>query len=391
MVKDNNVISKGSAKVFRYNAGVDAIVDGNTVSMAFLREYRAKNDEGTNERKTLMEYTWYTKDNGNLIKRGLKVSGHGEYGVPTLKEYDVYIALQRIFISKKTNNGICELPQITNELGEDVLTINFTINELCKELGYKTPGAKTRENIKKSIDTLLATTLFSMHEGGIYDINKKKYISNTKVAIHLLESMISVDMIGDDGVEDMNYTRLKLSRFTYDQILNDYKLFYDKDIYNKTKNLMAKKIYHMALQWKGSNNFSYANIDTIIERIPMIDMEHRYKKRDIKKALRELDDKGIVKIKYDDKNADKVYFMFDCEQNTCVMKHNNYSEMKEKFYSIGFNIVETEELLDIQNIRYIQALLRYIDTKNNIKNLKNYFKKCLKDNIKVDGMYYDKV
>lgn len=391
MVKDNNVISKGSAKVFRYNAGVDAIVDGNTVSMAFLREYRAKNDEGTNERKTLMEYTWYTKDNGNLIKRGLKVSGHGEYGVPTLKEYDVYIALQRIFISKKTNNGICELPQITNELGEDVLTINFTINELCKELGYKTPGAKTRENIKKSIDTLLATTLFSMHEGGIYDINKKKYISNTKVAIHLLESMISVDMIGDDGVEDMNYTRLKLSRFTYDQILNDYKLFYDKDIYNKTKNLMAKKIYHMALQWKGSNNFSYANIDTIIERIPMIDMEHRYKKRDIKKALRELDDKGIVKIKYDDKNADKVYFMFDCEQNTCVMKYNNYSEMKEKFYSIGFNIVETEELLDIQNIRYIQALLRYIDTKNNIKNLKNYFKKCLKDNIKVDGMYYDKV
>ena len=126
---DNGTVCKGVARVFKYNAGIDAIVDGNTVQMAFLREYKG-------ERKTLMEYTWSNKDkNGNLIQRGIKVSGHGEYGVPTLKDYDVYVALQRIFINKKTQNGMCTL--LHDEYDDDYLTIEFSIHELAKELGYR--------------------------------------------------------------------------------------------------------------------------------------------------------------------------------------------------------------------------------------------------------------
>ena len=70
--KENKVISHGTAKVFRYNAGVDAVVDGNTVQMAFLREYKG-------EIQTAMEYIWYSTENGQLVKRGILVSGHGEY------------------------------------------------------------------------------------------------------------------------------------------------------------------------------------------------------------------------------------------------------------------------------------------------------------------------
>ena len=39
---DNGTVCKGVARVFKYNAGIDAIVDGNTVQMAFLREYKGE-------------------------------------------------------------------------------------------------------------------------------------------------------------------------------------------------------------------------------------------------------------------------------------------------------------------------------------------------------------
>lgn len=391
-LKENKVTSYGKAKVFRYNAGVDAVVDGNTVQMAFLREYKG-------EVQTAMEYVWYSNDNGQLVKRGIFVSGHGEYGVPSLKEYDIYIALQRIFITKKTSHGICELK--AEALEDDYLNINFTITELAKELGYSTPSKVTRENLKKSIRILLATTIFSRYSGGIYDIRNKKYITNQEIGVHLLESMESLEIINEDGEFELDVTKIRLSRFTYEQILNDYKLFYNKQVYNKTKNLMARKIYHMALQWKGNNNFSFANINTLAERIPMVDVEDKYKKRDIKKALKILNDKDMIKIKYDDNNPDKVYFIFDSSINEDELfisgldKYNTYAEIKEAYFNLGFRLDELDEYLDVENIRYIQALLRYMEERmisKSIADPKEYLKKCIKNPMrKLDVKYYNKV
>ena len=377
---DNGTVCKGVARVFKYNAGIDAIVDGNTVQMAFLREYKG-------ERKTLMEYTWSNKDkNGNLIQRGIKVSGHGEYGVPTLKDYDVYVALQRIFINKKTQNGMCTL--LHDEYDDDYLTIEFSIHELAKELGYRSPTTKTRDNLKKSIDTLLATTIYSIYNGGIYDIKEKKYIVNSSYGVHLIESIGSVDITDiNDETNNINYTKLRLSKFTYDQIVNDYKLFYDKDKYNKTKSLMAKKIYHLALQWKGDNDFSYAKISTLAERMPMVDVADKYKKRDIKKALKELNDKEIVKIKYDQENPDKVYFVFN-EGGEKPKKYNTYKEVVQRYTDMGFTEEEMDQYLDIQDIRYVQALLRYIDSKKKISNAKKYLIKCINDKIEIPSKYF---
>lgn len=388
---ENKVISHGTAKVFRYNAGVDAVVDGNTVQMAFLREYKG-------EIQTALEYTWYSTENSQLVKRGLFISGHGQYGVPTLREYDVYVALQRIFINKKTKHGFCELR--TENIDDDYLKIDFTIQELARELGSDSPNKLMRENLKKSLKILLATTIFSRYSGGIYDIRNKKYIANTEIGVHLIESMESIEVVDKDGKFGIDITQIKLSRFTYDQITNDYKLFYNKQIYNKTKNLMARKIYHMALQWKGNNNFSYANISTLAERIPMVDVEDRYKKRDIKKALKILNDKDMIKIKYDDKNPDKVYFIFNPseEGEICVDnmdKYNTYAEIKEAYFKMGFRLDEFDEYLNVENIRYIQALLRYIDERmknSSIKNVKSYFKRCIKNPLKkLDSKYYNRI
>lgn len=385
---ENKVISHGTAKIFRYNAGVDAVVDGNTVQMAFLREYKG-------EIQTAMEYTWYSTEDGKLVKRGLFVSGHGAYGVPTLREYDVYVALQRIFINKKTRHGVCELK--TESINDDYLKIDFTIQELARELGSNSPNKLMRESLKKSLKVLLATTIFSRYSGGIYDIRNKRYIANTEIGFHLLESMSSIDTFDEDGNTGIDVTQIKLSKFTYDQILNDYKLFYNKEIYNRTKNLMARKIYHMALQWKGNNNFSFANINTLVEKIPMVDVEDRYKKRDVKKALKILDDKNMIKIKYDKNNPDKVYFIFNhSEDEVCVSKidkYNTYSEVKEAYFAMGFRLDEIDGYLDVENIRYIQALLRYIDERsknNSIRNVKSYFKRCIKNPLRtLDTKYYN--
>lgn len=376
---NTGVVCKGVAKVFKYNAGIDAVVDGNSVQMAFVKEYKG-------ERKTLMEYTWSNKDkNGNLIQRGIKVSGHGEYGVPTLKEYDVYVALQRIFINKKTQNGMCTL--LPDNYDDDYLTIEFSISELAKEMGYSVPSSKTRDNLKKSIDTLLATTIYSIYNGGIYDIKEKKYVTNSSYGFHLLESMASLDI--DNGTDISNYTKLRLSKFTYEQIVNDYKLFYDKSKYNKTKNLLAKKIYHLALQWKGDSKFSFCNIDTLVERLPMVNCEPKYRKREIKNALKNLNDNGIVKIKYDDQNPNKVYFIFDDDNNIEIKKkYGTFKEIEQKYKDLGFTENEIDEYLNIEKIRYIQALLRYMDNKKNIKNAKKYFVRCYNKPIDIPEVYF---
>jgi len=385
--KETNVISKGTSRIFRYNAGVDAVVDGVTVQIPFLREYKSEDIQ------TAMEYIWFSNESGKLVKRGIFVSGHGEFGVPTLKEYDIYVALQRIFIKNKTKRGICQLE--TENLEDEDLEIQFTITELAKELGYSTPSSVTRDNLKKSIRILMATTIFSRYSGGIYDIRNKKYIANTEIGYHLLESMQSLELASD--VEEIDITKIKLSRYTYDQILNDYKLFYNKNTYNKTKNLMAKKIYHMVLQWKGTNNFSFVNIDTLVERLPMVNVDDKYKKRDIKKAIKILNDKGMVKIKYDDVNPDKVYFIFnDTDEGIKIKgldKYTTYKETKAKFYELGFNIIETEGYLEqqVENIKYIQALLRYTDERvrsGSVKNIKSYIKKCINNPLKTLDMKY---
>ena len=176
-----NLVIKGTAKTFKYRAGIESIAEGNSVQLPFIAEYKG-------EKKTALEYTWYTKDDkGDIHKRGIFVSGHGTYGVPTLFEYDVYVTLQDIFLKKKTKNGICELK--TNNIDDNYLKIEFSINELAREMGYKLPiNNSVRNNLKKAIKTLLATTVFSIYEGGVYDVVNKKDIKKKEKGSQELES-----------------------------------------------------------------------------------------------------------------------------------------------------------------------------------------------------------
>lgn len=385
-----------TAKVFYHNVKLEGIVDGNTVQLPFIAEYRG-------DRQTALEYIWYTKDlKGNRIKRGIFVSGHGKYGVPDLGDYDTLVALQRLFFYQKTQNGICELETDISKITDNDLAITFTIDRLAKEMGYHSPSNATRNKIKKSLKKLVATTIENRFEGGIYDIKNKKYILNQDRSFHYLESREGSTITDEEGNEIQDITKIRFSRFFYEQIINDYKLFYNAPNINKTKNKMAKKMYLLALQWKGNNSFSWVNINTLMERIPMKQKQPKYRKQYIKKALKELNDKKVVKVKYDVDNKDKVYFIFDenkVEEHYLLNKYNKFSEIQEAFYGMGFTMIEIDEYLDVEKIRYIQGLLRYVKTQemngNIKKDIKNYFLKCLKkvltNQMKIDEKYMNKL
>lgn len=343
----------------------------------------------------MLEYTWTTKVEGKPVKRGIKVSGHGEYGVPTLRELDVLIALQNLFINKYTYDGMVQLK--TDDITEEDLTIDFTINQLAKELGYVSPNNNVRNNIKKSIEILVSTTISNLYEGGIYDVKRKEYIKNPKVMYHYLESYGGYDVENEDGeTVVVDVTKIKISKFFYDMIVNDYKLFYNRQQYKKTKNLMARKIYLMALQWMGKNDFAFANISTLIQRVPMAQSEPKYQKQYIKSALKNLEEKGLLKVVYDKTNPDKVYLIkpnIDFNENGLyhLNKFNTYDEVVEGLRDFGLLDLEISTYFDVEKIAYVQALLRYGSTLKiygKINDSKQWITEYLKNYYPIDDKYY---
>ena len=59
----------------------------------------------------------------------------------------------------------------------------------------------------------------------------------------------------------------------------------------------------------------------------------------------------------------------------------------QRYTDMGFTEEEMDQYLDIQDIRYVQALLRYIDSKKKISNAKKYLIKCINDKIEIPSKY----
>lgn len=375
-----------TAKVLKLNAD-EAVVDSNSVQLPCISEYRGK-------RITALEYTWDTKVDGNPIKRGIRVSGHGIYGVPTLRELDVMIALQCIFINKYTKNGVAELK--TEDIREEDLYINFTINELARELGYSSPNNNVRSNIKKSIEILVATTISNLYEGGIYDVKAREYIKNPHVSYHYIESYAGYEIEEGEEKKVIDVTKIKISKFFYDMIVNNYKLYYNRELYKKTSNLTARKIYLIALQWMGKRDYACANITTLIQRVPMAQSEPKYQKQYIKTALKNLNEKKLLKIIYDRNNPDKVYMVkpnVDLEENELYYldMFNTYDEIVEGLIDFGISETEISGLFNIEKMRYFQALLRYGNTLKlygKIRDNRDWILKYIKEEYPIEDKYF---
>lgn len=386
---------RSTVNVFKYNAKYEGIVDGNSVQIPFFAEYRGK-------RFSKLVYTWHTKGkNGEKIERCIEVNGDGELGIPTTYEYDVLCALQRIFIKNKTKNGMCEL--IKEGYDEDYLNIDFGITELGVEMGLsKSVSNYTRDKIRKALKILMAATITSTEKGGVYDITKKNHITNKEHSFHLLESVMTTEVIDKDNDNTIlkDVAKIRLSKFIYEQMCNNYKLIYNSNTVFKTKNVAARKMYHQLLQLAGDKQIAYANINYLIEKNPCKSKEPRRQKEYIKKVLKVIEESNMAKIKI---NKDTVIASFNKDinmleevtpNNQILKKYNKFKEIQAKFYELGFDMLETSMILeDLENIRYIQALLRYYDVKEQyekIDNPKSFLNKYISNKYSIDKKYYNK-
>lgn len=364
-----------SSKISKQNTGVSNIVrgksislnikeegvlEGNVIQIPFIAEYRYKNNPITN-----IDYEWTTNaKDGSKIKRGLKVSGHGQYGVPTLREKEVLRCLHNIFVAQKTKDGIFELKH-PDECSKEDYAISFTIDSLCKEIGYKSPCNQTRDNVRRSLEILVATTIFNRHSGGLYDPEKKEYITNQKMAFHLIETLMEEELLDDKGNIVDDITQIRLSGFVYKSLYNNYKLIYNKSRVNSIKHLGAKSLYQVALQWS-RNGVTYAGVDKLTEQIPMKDGIGIVQKRKyIKACLKKIDGSGFVSVDIDKRNLVKFTFkdlVKKIKVDDIDEMFTTYEDMLNGVIGLGYMRAEAKSIMNdsIIDLSGVQKALRQV-------------------------------
>lgn len=357
MVKKEDSPKMIRGKSIRINIEEEGVLEGNVIQIPFIAEYRHKNNPITN-----IDYEWNTTQDNVKIKRGLRISGHGRYGVPTLREKEVLRCLHNIFIAQKTENGVCELKH-PDACKPNDYAISFTIESLCKEIGYKSPCNKTRDIVKKSLEILVATTIFNNHSGGIYDPEKKQYITNQNTAFHFLETLEQEEQFDDDGNLIRDITQIKLSEFVYKSLYNNYKLIYSKSKVNSIRHLGTKSLYQLAMQWS-NKGVAYIKIDKLVEHIPMKDgVAMPEKRRYIKNCLDRLNKSGLVEVDISNTNVATFKFrdLMDKNKSDDIdSMYGTYQEILDGVMQLGFTKYKAQSFLDktLANLPKAQLALR---------------------------------
>lgn len=419
--KSSLVVVRGKKKTVKLRSG-ESIMDGNSVQMPFLAPYKG-------ERITYVEYVWTTTEDGKQIKRGVKVSGHGKFGVPTLKDKEVLRALQDIYIWSKIEDGILELETDLSKVTEEDLLIDFkTIDNVGRELGYKKISGQQRKAIKESIEILVATTFINSENGGLYDPVIGQYITNSTETFRYIDKMKdyttydcenclflgacgkNYESCMDEANKRTDVTKIMMSKFMYSNIANNYRLYYERNKVNQIKNLIAKNIYSISRKWIGNGYISRANIQRYIDRIPMNAKQEKHRKQAIKDAVAILnnydfvnawiEEETVVVEHLDKKNTNNNFSVTDKlpTRDTSYLKDrfNSFSEFKKGLDEIGFTDEDFNKIIDpnIEKIEYFKALLRYVLLKSHYDSkldTRQYFINFFKANKEIDKKYYGSI
>ena len=419
--KSSLVVVRGKKKTVKLRSG-ESIMDGNSVQMPFLAPYKG-------ERITYVEYVWTTTEDGKQIKRGVKVSGHGKFGVPTLKDKEVLRALQDIYIWSKIEDGILELETDLSKVTEEDLLIDFkTIDNVGRELGYKKISGQQRKAIKESIEILVATTFINSENGGLYDPVTGQYITNSTETFRYIDKMKdyttydcenclflgacgkNYESCMDEANKRTDVTKIMMSKFMYSNIANNYRLYYERNKVNQIKNVIAKNIYSISRKWIGNGYISRANIQRYIDRIPMNAKQEKHRKQAIKDAVAILnsydfvnawiEEETVVVEHLDKKNTNNNFNVTDKlpTRDTSYLKDrfNSFSEFKKGLDEIGFTDEDFNKIIDpnIEKIEYFKALLRYVLLKSHYDSkldTRQYFINFFKANKEIDKKYYGSI
>lgn len=289
----------------------ESVVDGNSVQVPCIMEYKPKVIVKNGEEEPVfvmkLTYVWSTWKGSKKIFRGVEVSG-GTYGIPTVRDFDVLLALQRIFLKQKLEETHGAIKTQGMNIGD--YTFYYTIDGLCKELGYKTPNNTTRNWVRNSVVTLTTSTMRNLDIndginccGGLYDVKKKEYVDTSWIVHFFEEAKGYTEASFDKRSKTKAY--LRISPFLYDTIVNNYMVYYNTADCINIKNYTAKRIYFIFRQWKGRRKTLKVTMKTLMERIPSNDdVKPATHKSLIKKALRYLNDNEFLLVNID--NDDNV-------------------------------------------------------------------------------------
>ncbi|GCD12876.1 replication initiator protein A [Clostridium tagluense] len=315
-----------------------------------------------------IERSWET----NGIKRGIKVVGSAESGCPTILEMDVLLGLFRILVKNvdfkyeyNKNTNTVNLPR----------KINFTYQELAKELGYSIYGGSIKKKLEKSIKTLLETTIYSNF--ALRDVNEGEYITdfNGEESFRILKNYKSYsyskkkkkcEKIGNSK-EIKEQQSVDIDDFFFKNICNNYFNIYDYTKYVKLTKGISKKMFLLLSQWS-HGYIKYLNYSTIYDYIGVditLKQTQYYYNRIIKDSLDELKDIKFIDD-YEVIISEGINFIFNINKLRISKGYDKYKSTEEtigRLQELGITFEEWTKYYRIDNEDYVKALLRYIDDK----------------------------
>ena len=170
-------------------------------------------------------------------------------------------------------------------------------------------------------------------------------------------------MLDDEGNIIDDITQIRLSDFVYRSLYHNYKLIYSKSRVQSIKNLGAKTLYQLALQWS-NNGMTYARVDKLAEHIPMKDGISMVEKRKyIKRCLKKLSETDFMEIDINNKNIVMFKFKDLIDKNSDKNVDDmflTYDEMLNGVMQLGYMKIEARRILDerITDLSSIQKALR---------------------------------
>lgn len=368
----------------------ESIVEGNLADIPLV--YYSK----TKEPITAIEYVWM---DSNKVKHKVSIRGSSVYGLLNEFDFDVLMALVRLYIKNKEVYHKQLIIDDKNIKFED-LKLNYTNNEILKEMGNMKASGANNKRVQISIEKLVD---FKVH-GDLHD-SMKEHQTRQRKSYSILQGYQTFDEI--KGAKRQKWKSVKDETFVvFDpffirSIFNSYFKYFDYDRYLSIgRQGVAKKLYLIINKWRNNKRVLRVKLTTLYERIPLnLNKEFSYNKQVIKRACDKL--KAVDIIKDYSFVDDMVEFVFVSDNQI-----KKVAEKKRATYTLFTEILNrlkehglTQEQIDSRlnymfaNIDYTKALMRYVDDlleHKKIDNLPNYILKGLTlPGYEIDNSYYN--
>lgn len=362
-------IIKGKAKILTIDVDEEWI-ENSFIDLPFIYYYQSK------EPIYMIEYKWKSNDG---LERAIQVRS-SIHGIPTPFEYDVLLALLRIFI-RNNNDRIIIGKKVSN-------MINFTFRELSKEMGFKGFGGKTKARLEKAIETLCDTNIYNTMKGGLYDTISKTYVTDAKMIIGILHNYTGYSYINTSKGVVLDKSSLKdkvsvgIDEFFLNNITAGKGKISNKTLRQSLKIDVARRIYLIINKWRNNRSEMYITYKKLYERIPLDNSKTvSYRNNRIRVACKELVNKDFL---YDfSVEKEGIIFKFinknkSLSDTTPIEKYKTYSALNNGLLKYGFTYEDIDKYLQLDKVQLCQCVLRYVDEHlNTIKEPKFYIIGCL--------------